>query len=79
MHLFFQIITFANENVTNEYMKKLEKIEEYIKKQKEKSLMNDDSMGNFDRSKTIRKDFGISKNKVTIDKTLMNQPNDSED
>jgi len=27
MHLMFQIMTFANQNVTNEYVKKLEQLE----------------------------------------------------
>ncbi len=32
MHLLFLIIKYANENVSKEYMKKLEKIEEYLKR-----------------------------------------------
>lgn len=31
MHLLYQIITFANENVSQEYFKKLELIEQYSK------------------------------------------------
>ena len=41
MHLIFQILSFANENVTNEYVNKLEKIEGFLKQIKERSLNNE--------------------------------------
>jgi hypothetical protein len=34
MHLIFQILSYASENVTSEYFKKLEKIEVYTKEMK---------------------------------------------
>ena len=36
VHLFSQVISFANENVTNEYIKKIEKVNEFMKQKKDK-------------------------------------------
>eukprot|EP00347_Sterkiella_histriomuscorum_P018285 403346093 len=58
LHLLYQIITFANENVSKEYMQKLDKINEYVNRQglDDKMISMQDK---FDRSKTIKQDFGI--------------------
>ena len=36
-HLIFQILQYANENIANDYVNKLEKVDNYIKQSKTKN------------------------------------------
>lgn len=38
LHLLFQIISFASENIAKEYTEKLKKVDDFLKEKKEQAL-----------------------------------------
>lgn len=69
MHLLFSIITYANLNITNEYIKKLEQIDQFIKDNRENnksasaSLM-DASKSEEEKSLSKRMNSSIKKSAI---------------
>jgi hypothetical protein len=47
MHLVFQIVSFANQNILFEYVKRLEKVERYLKLNRQSRLLMSNSNNNY--------------------------------